>query len=170
MAHQQRGRGAEQAERAERGCVCVCVCVCVCMRTHACAHSVISGSLRPHGLWPTRLLCPWDFPVKNTGVGSHFLLQQIFLTQGSNPGPLHRQVGSISTEPPEKLKASWGTNVRPRNFVHLMRAQRRGLQSRRSGSLLGCRVGVGSPGRGHRLCSLAWRWEEHVCSGNEAYD
>ena len=29
----------------------------------------------PHGLWPTRLLCPWDFPGKNTGVGCHFLLQ-----------------------------------------------------------------------------------------------
>ena len=33
----------------------------------------------------TRLLCPWDSPGKNTGVGSHFLLQGIFLTQGSNP-------------------------------------------------------------------------------------
>ena len=32
-------------------------------------------SLRPHGLQPTRLLCPWDFPGKNTGVGCHFLLQ-----------------------------------------------------------------------------------------------
>ena len=30
--------------------------------------SVVSNSLRPHGLWPTRLLCPWDFPGKNTGV------------------------------------------------------------------------------------------------------
>ena len=29
-----------------------------------------------------RLLCPWDFPGKNTRVGNHFLLQQIFLTQG----------------------------------------------------------------------------------------
>ena len=27
------------------------------------------------------LFCPWDFPGKNTGVGSHFLLQGIFLTQ-----------------------------------------------------------------------------------------
>ena len=89
----QRGRGAEQAEQAERGCVCVCVCVCT--RTHACAHSVISGSLRPHGLWPTRLLCPWDFPVKNTGVGCHFLLQGIFLTQGSNPHLLHWQRDSL---------------------------------------------------------------------------
>ena len=33
------------------------------------------GSLWPHGLWPARLLCPWDFPDKNTGVGCHFLLQ-----------------------------------------------------------------------------------------------
>ena len=31
----------------------------------------------------------WDFPVKNTGVGCHLLLQGIFLTQGSNPGLLH---------------------------------------------------------------------------------
>ena len=97
----------------------------------------------------------------------NFLLQQIFLTQGSNPGPLHRQVGSIPTEPPENLKVSWGTNVKPRNFVQpddgtAWTAQRRGLQSRRSGSLLGCRVGGGSPGRGHRLCSLAWRWEERA--------
>ena len=26
----------------------------------------------PHGLWPTRLHCPWDFPGKNPGVGRHF--------------------------------------------------------------------------------------------------
>ena len=32
---------------------------------------------------------PWDFPDKNTGAGCHFLLQGIFLTQGSNPGLLH---------------------------------------------------------------------------------
>ena len=47
--------------------------------------SVTSNSLLPQGLWPTRLVCPWDFPVKNTGTGCHFLLQGIFLTQGSNP-------------------------------------------------------------------------------------
>ena len=46
-------------------------------------------TLRPHGLQPTRLLCPWDFPGKDTGVGCHFLLQGIFLTQGQNPGLLH---------------------------------------------------------------------------------
>ena len=32
-------------------------------------------TLRPHGLQPTRLLRPWDFPSKSTGVGCHFLLQ-----------------------------------------------------------------------------------------------
>ena len=32
-------------------------------------------TLRSHGLQHTRLLCPWDFPYKNTGVGCHFLLQ-----------------------------------------------------------------------------------------------
>ena len=37
-----------------------------------------------HGLKPDRLLCPWKFPEKNTGVGCHFLLQRIFPTQGSN--------------------------------------------------------------------------------------
>ena len=36
-----------------------------------------------------RFLCLWDFPGKNTGVGCHFLLQEIFLTQGLNPGLLH---------------------------------------------------------------------------------
>ena len=40
--------------------------------------------LSPHGLQPTRLLCPWGFPGKNAGVGCYFLLQGIFLTQGSN--------------------------------------------------------------------------------------
>ena len=33
---------------------------------------------------PARLLCPWDSPGKNTGVGSHSLLQGIFPTQGQN--------------------------------------------------------------------------------------
>ena len=54
---------------------------------------VVSDSLQPHGLYSTRLHCPWDFPGKNTGVGCHFLLQRIFLTQGLNLGLLHyRQI------------------------------------------------------------------------------
>ena len=35
----------------------------------------MSNSVRPHRRQPTRLLCPWDSPGKNTGVGCHFLLQ-----------------------------------------------------------------------------------------------
>ena len=57
------------------------------------SRSVVSYSLRPHGLWPARLLCPWDSPDKNTGVDCHSLLQRIFLTQRSNLGLLHcRQI------------------------------------------------------------------------------
>ena len=37
--------------------------------------SVVSDSLWPHGLQPTRLLHPWDFPGKSTGVGCHCLLR-----------------------------------------------------------------------------------------------
>ena len=60
-------------------------------------------SWRPHGLQPTRPLCPWDSPGKNTGVGCHFLLQGIFPTQGSNLRLLHLlhwQTGSLSLIPP----------------------------------------------------------------------
>ena len=39
--------------------------------------------------WTTRLLCPWDFPGKNTGVGCHLLLQETFPTQGLNLGLPH---------------------------------------------------------------------------------
>ena len=38
------------------------------------SRSVVSDSVRPHGLQPTRLFCPWDFPGKSTGVGCHCLL------------------------------------------------------------------------------------------------
>ena len=55
------------------------------------AYSVVSNSLQPFGLQPARLLCPWDFSGKNTGVGFHFLLPGIFPSQGSNLSLLHRQ-------------------------------------------------------------------------------
>ena len=52
------------------------------------SRSVVSYSLRPRGLYS-----PWNSPSQDTGVGSHFLLQGIFPTQGSNPGLLHcRQI------------------------------------------------------------------------------
>ena len=63
-----------------------------------CACSVMSNSLQHYGLGSTRLLCPWDSPGRNTGKGCHFLLQGIFLTQGSNPRLvycLHWQLHSL---------------------------------------------------------------------------
>ena len=55
--------------------------------------SVMSDSLQPHGQYPTRLLCPWNSPGKNTGAGYHSLLQRIFLIQRLNPGLLNcRQI------------------------------------------------------------------------------
>ena len=59
---------------------------------HSVCCSVVSHSLRPHGLEPTRLLCPWDFSGNNTGVGSHSLLHGMFLTQGSSPNLLSHSV------------------------------------------------------------------------------
>ena len=53
------------------------------------SRSVVSDSLRPHGLF----FSPWNSPGQNTGVGSLSLLQGIFPTQGSNPGLPHcRQI------------------------------------------------------------------------------
>ena len=56
--------------------------------------------LRPGGLEPARLLCPWDSPGKNTGSGCRLLLQRIFPTQGSNLHLLHWQADSL---PPSHL-------------------------------------------------------------------
>ena len=70
-------------------------CVCVCVHVHLVAHLVVFNSLQPHGLQPTRLLCPWDSPGKNTGVGCHSLIQGILPTQRSNLRLLQWQVDSL---------------------------------------------------------------------------
>ena len=51
----------------KKKCIYVCVRACMCMR--ACAYSVMSNSLWPHGLQPPKPLCPWNSLGKNTGVG-----------------------------------------------------------------------------------------------------
>ena len=61
-------------------------------------------TLRHHGLQPTRLLCPRDFPGKNNGVGCHFLLQGIFLTQESNP---HLSCISCIELPAKPIDSQW---------------------------------------------------------------
>ena len=91
-------------------CVCILLCVC-CVHTYIYIHAHIyihvfmcvksyqsCLTLRPHGPQLARILCPWDSPGKNTGVGCHVLLQGIFPTQGWNPRLLHLlhwQVGSL---------------------------------------------------------------------------
>ena len=76
--------------------------------------SVVSDSFQPCELQPTRLLCPWNFPGKNAGRGSHFLLQGIFPTQGLNPHVLcllHWQVGSLPLvlpgKPQQQIEGRW---------------------------------------------------------------
>ena len=59
------------------------MCMCVSL-WYVCVCSVMSDSLRPHGLQPDKLFCLWNFLSNNTRVDSHFLLQGIFLTQGLN--------------------------------------------------------------------------------------
>ena len=63
---------------------------------YACVSHVAQSYLtlcQPPGLQPTRSLCPWNSLGKDTGVGSHALLQGIFPTQGLNPGLLYcRQI------------------------------------------------------------------------------
>ena len=75
------------------------MCACVCVSAIA---SVMSDSLQPFGLQPTRLLCPWDSPSKDTGVGCQAHPQRIFPNQESNPGflcLLHWQMGSLPLAP-----------------------------------------------------------------------
>ena len=67
-----------------------CCCCCFCLVTKSCP-----TLLQRHGLQLAKLLCPWDSPGKNTGVGCHALLQGIFPTQGIEPMPPVWQAGSL---------------------------------------------------------------------------
>ena len=72
------------------------------------------------GLWPTRLICPLDFPGKGTAVGCYCLLQGIFLTQGLNPGlPCCRQMLSAWSGGLPALEAQLGLWAQPRLLISL---------------------------------------------------
>ena len=77
---------------------------CVCTPW---SRSVISNSSRPYVLQPASLLCPRNSPVRNTGVGCHFLLQGIFLTQGLNPHLLRLQHWQADSLPLSYLVSSY---------------------------------------------------------------
>ena len=80
------------------------VCVCV-------SHSVVLNSLQTHGLQPTRLLCPWDFPGKDTGVGLPFPSPGDLPNPGIEAGSPALQADSLLTElqgkPKESPKTCW---------------------------------------------------------------
>ena len=59
-------------------------------------------TLRPHGLYSTRLFCPWNFPGKSTGVGCHFLLQGTFPDPGIEPKSPALRADALPSEPPGK--------------------------------------------------------------------
>ena len=73
------------------------------LMVHVCQlTSVMSDSVGPHGLQPTRLLCPQDFPGKNAEVGCHTLLQGNLSDPGIKPMSsciLHWQVSSLPLVP-----------------------------------------------------------------------
>ena len=102
----QRRRGG-QTERAALTSIHYCCCCQVA--------SVVSGSVRPHTRRLTRLSHPWDSLGKNTGMGSHFLLQGIFLTQGSNPSLLHWQVDSLPSSHLGSPKNSNCTSIKSKD-------------------------------------------------------
>ena len=73
-----------------------------CLVTKSCLTLLI-----PHGLQPARLLCPWDSPGKNTGVGSHSLLQRIFQTQASCIARRFFTVWAAREAPKIRMKVSF---------------------------------------------------------------
>ena len=78
------------------------------------SRSVTFDSLEPHGMSPARILCPWNSPGKNAGVGSRSLLQAIFPTQGLKPGLLCRR----ETER-ERVRAREREWLRFKRVVHM---------------------------------------------------
>ena len=94
-------------------------------------------TLRTYGLLPTMLLWPWNSPGKNTGVGCHFLLEGIFLTQRSSlrlPRLLHWCAGSLSLVPSGKpthrlsLSLTWHTVISDYVVISVMSVSPTGFQ------------------------------------------
>ena len=82
--------------------------------------SVMSDSVRPHRRQPNRLLCPWDSPGKNTGVGCHFLLRCMKVKSESEVAQSHLTLSDpMDCSPPGSsvhgiLQArvlEWGANL-----------------------------------------------------------
>ena len=76
-------------------------------------------TLRPHGLQPTRLLCPKDSPGKNTGAGCHFLVRAQECTHSKFLDPLADR--GLLTVPPLKIKIN--TTLLPNAPASLVRGR-----------------------------------------------
>ena len=74
-------------------------------------------------LQPPRLLCPWDSPGKNTGLGWHFLLQGISPTQESYPGLLHCRLGLASRLTSEEMLRTITIQITRRMIIPSCRGQ-----------------------------------------------
>ena len=72
-----------------------------------------------NSLWPSRLHCPWSFPGLNSGVDCHFLLQRIFLTQGSKLCLLHHLHWQVDSFPLRHLGGPYGFWV-SRNMIRFL--------------------------------------------------
>ena len=78
---------------------------------------VVSISLRPHGLSPFRLLCPSNFPVKNTGVGCHFLRRTKLIHRVRSINVLEKPLIS------PLIHSSWKNSVTVLSFSDNSKAQ-----------------------------------------------
>ena len=85
-----------------------------------CSRSVVSDSSRPHGLQPSRLLHPWDFPGKSTGVGCHCLLcnpsqvtNGIFQITRTNNFPICMEIQKTLNNRSSLEKEEWNWRNQP---------------------------------------------------------
>ena len=84
-------------------------CSMISMKVKSVTHSVLSNPLQPRGLQPTSILCPWDFPGKDTGVDWILFSKGIFLIQRRNPGLLHcRQILYCPSHCPDMISVQKG--------------------------------------------------------------
>ena len=126
----QRVRHDWVTELTKYASVCVCVyhnfCIHSSVNRHLCCFHVLaiinsaamniqseseSCSVMSDSLWPHGIYSPWNSPGQNTGVGSLSLLQEIFPTQGSNPGLSHCR----------RIFTSWTIREAMNTGVHLFK-------------------------------------------------
>ena len=79
----------------EPGSSALHMCVCTYIWFCCLVAELYPTLLQPHGLYPFRFFCSWDFPGKNIGVGCYFLLQRISASLELNACLLHWQADSL---------------------------------------------------------------------------